>query len=125
MDKHTPAATLVDAALSHAFETGSHAFLIPVPNTSPELFVALGERSQLVDMANGASNAELLEALQALLGPQDDPLVGWRGRAKTSNDHFRCEYCGVEDQDCTKLPHTDDCAVKKARAALSKARGEA
>lgn len=71
-----------------------------------------------------AAAPELFEALQALVGPQDDPLVGWGGHAQTSNEHFRCEFCHEEDVDCTKVPHKDDCPVVKARAVLAKATGE-
>lgn len=69
-----------------------------------------------------AINADLVEALEALLGPEDDPNIGWRGTAQTSSDHFRCEHCGVEDLDSVKLPHKDDCLLVKARAALSRAK---
>lgn len=66
---------------------------------------------------------ELLKALVDLLGPEDDPRIGWLGHAKTSPDHFRCEHCGAEDLDCTKQPHKADCLVVKARAAIAKATG--
>lgn len=69
-----------------------------------------------------AINAELVEALEALLGPEDDPHIGWWGTAQTSIDHFRCEHCGVEDLNSVKLRHKDDCRVVKARAALSRAK---
>ena len=64
-----------------------------------------------------------LQALQDLLGPENDPNIGWRGHAKTSNDHFRCEHCGAEDLDCVKMKHKDSCLVVKARIALAKAQG--
>jgi hypothetical protein len=69
-----------------------------------------------------AINAELVDALEALLGPEDDPHIGWWGTAQTSINHFRCEHCGVEDLDSVKLPHKDDCRVVKARATLSRAK---
>lgn len=61
---------------------------------------------------------KLTEALERLCGSTDDPNNGWRGNAKSSPDHFRCEYCGVEHLDCVALPHLDDCPVPAARAAL-------
>lgn len=78
--------------------------------------------------AEGRANAvliaaapDLLAALRRLVGEPDDPRNGWLGDAKTSRDHFRCEYCGVEDLDCVALPHAPDCPVTQARAAIAKA----
>jgi hypothetical protein len=58
-----------------------------------------------------------MEALQKLIGPPNDPNIGWRGVAQTSNEHFRCEYCGVEHLDCTLLPHTETCLARALIAA--------
>jgi len=69
-----------------------------------------------------AINAELVEALEALLGPEDDPHIGWWATSLISDEHFRCEHCGVEDLDSAKLRHKDDCRVVKARAALLRAK---
>lgn len=71
-----------------------------------------------------AAAPDLLVALKRLVGTPSDPNNGWRGDAKTSNEHFRCEYCGVEDLDCVALPHTDQCPISAARAAIARATGE-
>jgi len=64
-----------------------------------------------------SKSAEL--ALRALVGNPEDPNIGWRGVAKTSKDHFSCEMCGMEDLDCTKIPHTLSCPVPKAIACVA------
>jgi len=66
---------------------------------------------------------ELLEALEQLIGPEDDPKAGWRGWTP-STEMFRCEFCGQEDLDCGRIQHDDRCPIKAARAAIAKATGE-
>jgi hypothetical protein len=68
-------------------------------------------------------NQELLEALQLLVGSQDDPNNGWRGSQGTEN-LFDCEYCHAKHLDCTKIEHSDLCPIPQARAAIAKATGE-
>ena len=68
-------------------------------------------------------NQELLEALQLLVGSQDDPNNGWRGSQGTE-DLFDCEYCHANHLDCTKIEHSDLCPIPQARAAIAKATGE-
>lgn len=41
---------LIEAALNHIDEVNAKAFLIPVPNTTPEIVVALGEPRELIDV---------------------------------------------------------------------------
>lgn len=60
--------------------------------------------------------AELGEVVTALLhyvGPLDDPSIGWRGHGSSSPSLFRCEKCGQEDEDCTLIPHLDQCSAGK------------
>ena len=57
---------------------------------------------------------ELAKALEKLL-----PEIGWRGVHASSNDLFQCEFCKEEHEDYVRLPHTDNCPVTSARAALS------
>lgn len=64
---------------------------------------------------------ELVEALSGLLGPSDDPRLGWRGHHDGDPMQFECEYCRVRHEDCTLLPHTATCATTVARALLAKA----
>jgi hypothetical protein len=52
--------------------------------------------------------------LGRLIGDPLDPNIGWRGFAKTSNEHFRCEYCGVENLDATAMEHLETCPVPRA-----------
>jgi len=44
--------------------------------------------------------------------------VGWLGHGASSNDHFRCEFCGAENLDCTQIEHSADCPVTLARIAV-------
>ena len=69
-----------------------------------------------------AAAPELLEALEDLIGPEDDPKAGWRGWTP-STEMFRCEFCGQEDLDCCRIQHDDRCPIKAARAAIAKATG--
>lgn len=57
-------------------------------------------------------------ALEELLGPEDDPRIGWSGRNGT-NEVFACEFCGATHGDCTQIQHTERCFITKARAALA------
>ena len=70
-----------------------------------------------------AAAPALLEALEQLIGPEDDPKAGWRGWTP-STEMFRCEFCGQEDLDCGRIQHDDRCPIKAARAAIAKATGE-
>jgi hypothetical protein len=63
--------------------------------------------------SGGATGARALELLRVLVGNLSDPNIGWRGIAQKSNNHFRCEFCGMEDLDCSKIAHTSSCAVPK------------
>jgi hypothetical protein len=44
---------ITDAALDLFAETGSAAFLLPIPNTTPQLYVAVGEAQEIVGLAKG------------------------------------------------------------------------
>jgi hypothetical protein len=41
-------AALIEAAMEHLGASGAGAFLVPVPGTNPQLFVALGTPQQLL-----------------------------------------------------------------------------
>lgn len=68
------------------------------------------------------ASADMLEALAALAG-DDEPSIGWRGNAKTSPDHFACEFCAAEHLDCSLIPHANDCIFVSALNAIAKAEG--
>lgn len=56
MDKNNAEKTLIAAAINLAGETSSHAFCAPIPNTTPRLYVAMGEAEDiesLIRMASG------------------------------------------------------------------------
>ncbi len=57
-------------------------------------------------------NAAMRKAMARIL-----PSMGWRGTA-SHPDMYRCEFCGVQHEDCFKLPHTDACAFREATDAL-------
>lgn len=65
----------------------------------------------------------LVEALEALMGPEDDEHLGWRGTAAASDQHFQCEFCHQESIDSMKTRHKDDCPILIARRALQLAKG--
>lgn len=64
---------------------------------------------------------ELVEAIEQLVGPSDDPASGWRGVSGTY-DLFACEHCRAEHSDCTQIKHGPVCPITRARTALSKAK---
>ena len=67
-------------------------------------------------------NKDLLNlraVLAKLVGTPEDPKNGWHRLGATSNDHFRCEYCGGENIDCVLMAHTPECPVLEARAVLA------
>jgi hypothetical protein len=62
MSDEAKAAALIKAALDVAADRGAHAFLAPVPKTTPQLYVALGEAAQIsrlieVMLGGGARDA--------------------------------------------------------------------
>jgi hypothetical protein len=50
-------AALIQAALDHAGDTMSHAFVAPIPGTTPALYVALGEIDQIRALLDGVEDA--------------------------------------------------------------------
>jgi hypothetical protein len=65
-------------------------------------------------------NTELLEALKALIGPVNEPKLGWRSTRGTKTT-FVCEFCNKRHEYCTLIVHLDDCPIHQARAAIAKA----
>ncbi|WP_186083799.1 hypothetical protein [Burkholderia gladioli] len=58
---------LIDSAFDHLREIGgADAMLVPIPNTTPQLFFAIGEKAQIAKMA-GSGATELVEALRNAL----------------------------------------------------------
>lgn len=45
--------------------------------------------------------------------------IGWRGHGASSNDHFRCEFCGAEHLDATEIDHSTECPITLCRSAVS------
>lgn len=87
----------------------------PCPVCSPEM-----ANAGLLTVKQG-----LVDALNGLLGPSDDPHIGWQsGLGKKGSAFFCCEFCHVEDLDTVKMVHADSCPIPKARAAISLAPGE-
>jgi len=93
-------------------------------NQSATLGLCLSiDQSQRADIlaklaAERAEVVRLRKTLASLVGTPEDPNNGWRGNAKTSDEHFACEYCGSEHLDCTLIEHKWNCPVPGARAAL-------
>jgi hypothetical protein len=82
---------------------------------------AIAAWNRRTDAALRLSHAELLKALKDLIGPAVDPNIGWRGVARTSSEHFACEFCRVEDLDCSAIKHKPDCPVGIARTVTTNA----
>jgi hypothetical protein len=73
-------------------------------------------------MACASYTAPVLDALRRIFGTDlMNENVGWKGHNPSHPDLFKCEYCGVENLDCTLIEHTDACPVPFARAAISRA----
>ena len=43
--------------------------------------------------------------------------IGWRGHG-TDPDIFYCEFCGMSDEDYTKIKHDNTCLVFRLRVAV-------
>lgn len=54
---------------------------------------------------------DLVIAAIAYAGPLDDPRIGWVSHNASHPDMFRCERCGQEHSDATKIPHLSDCSA--------------
>lgn len=65
--------------------------------------------------------SEMARAIISYAGPFDDPRIGWSGMASNSNV-FKCERCGAEHTDCTKINHKEDCSALLLLGVLSKLR---
>lgn len=61
---------------------------------------------------------EIVRALIAYAGPLDDPRIGWLGRDSSRPDLFRCERCGAEHEDCTKIEHKPGCGAAELLAVM-------
>ena len=62
--------------------------------------------------------AELRKAVDNYAGPFDDPAIGWRGSSPSRIDFFKCERCGAEHMDSSKIEHKQGCAAKALAALL-------
>jgi hypothetical protein len=50
----------------------------------------------------------------AYTGPSDDPRIGWCSLTPpTDRNNFKCERCGAEHEDCTKIEHKAGCSAKR------------
>lgn len=75
-----------------------------------------------IDMTSTSLEKALIDAAIALIayaGPLDDPSVGWIGRNPSHPDLFKCERCGQEHLDCTKIEHSPGCSAKALLDAMS------
>ncbi|HEF4835492.1 TPA: hypothetical protein SAO52_000169 [Burkholderia vietnamiensis] len=68
---------VIDSALLLAETSGSHAFVLPVPNTTPALYVALGEAEQLEKIVKTILSTS--PASQPAAAPIDEPLWDSKG----------------------------------------------
>lgn len=69
------------------------------------------------------SFSELARVFIEYAGPFDDPRIGWCGHGASGQDMFKCERCGREHLDSSKIEHDPNCsamAAIKMLAALKK-----
>ena len=66
--------------------------------------------------------SEIVAALVEYAGPLDDPRIGWTGSDPMHNDMFKCERCGAENYDSSKILHTDGCSAARLLSVLSRPR---
>ena len=66
--------------------------------------------------------SEIVMALVAYAGPFDDPSIGWTGRDPSHIDLFKCERCGVEGHDTSKMLHADGCSAAMVLDVLARLR---
>lgn len=67
-----------------------------------------------------AARNHLLFAPIKALGFGEEEKIGWRGTfpAPSTDAHFRCEFCDAEHVNSDEIPHSSECPVTLARAAL-------
>lgn len=58
MSREDLQSALINAALDLAGATGSQAFVVPVPNTTPPLYVCMGESSEILSLAGAQKHRE-------------------------------------------------------------------
>lgn len=69
-------------------------------------------RDTLAEAKAAAEKAfEYCSDAAAYAGPLDDPRIGWMGHNASHPDMFKCERCGQEHLDTTKIPHLSDCSA--------------
>lgn len=70
---------------------------------------------------SGTTEPHALDALGLLLGPDENPSIGWRHPfASDSSRRFGCEFCQAEHEDVTQIPHAADCPVRIAREVMTR-----
>ena len=68
------------------------------------------------------SSAEIAHALISYAGPLSDPRVGWCSASPSHKDLFKCERCGAENLDLSKIDHSNDCSAKEILDILERVR---
>jgi len=98
--------------------------LIALKLTLARTSAATKENGNIAFKQDHAKVAELLAAAEKHAGTPDNPNIGWLSPLSSNKTLFRCESCKQEGEDCTKIPHTDDCTVTRLFAAIRAMRGE-
>lgn len=98
----------------------------PRPYIAREQFRAAADR--LDERTSLIAEVERLRAICGLLGFGGDPAdekIGWRGTldekgyaAPPGDAVFHCEFCYQGHENCTLIPHPNDCPVPLIRTAL-------
>lgn len=57
------------------------------------------------------SMSQIVNVVVAYAGPFDDPRIGWTGTYPSNPNLFKCERCGSESEDCTKIEHKPGCSA--------------
>jgi hypothetical protein len=78
------------------------------------------EESQRNNSTMEIKASELARVIIEYAGPSDDPNIGWCGGCVSHPDLFRCERCGAEHLDGSKIEHKPGCTAAKMLAVLRK-----
>lgn len=77
------------------------------------------------EIAKEVKTSEIVHALVAYAGPLDDPRIGWVGNNASHPDMFKCERCGAENLDCSKIEHKSGCSAALLLDVLNRLRSKA
>lgn len=90
----------------------------PLKLTWTMLFKFAEEVAKFATNEKESNKIEIIRAIVAYAGPFDDPRIGWIGKNPSNKDLFKCERCGMENMDSSRIEHKDGCSAKELLNAL-------